>query len=286
MKKLNQKGFHHVMVLVVVVILIAIGLVGYKVAAKRTSATDKKATTSTPTNSSATSNPDTQQTQLIWSQGQDGWTASQKAPDCPAQPMLKSPVDMSKVTAILYPGQTRGGNYKPHGGFRFDNQSNDQTVTAPLDGFIVRGSSYREIGEVQYLFDVMNNCGVMYRFDHLRVVTDVLKKIADTWPAPQENVSQTHNVSPAVAIKQGDVLATSIGFVNTKNVGVDWGVYDYRTTNEASKSSSYQQAHSQFKETAWHAVCWFDWLSTTDAAKVRALPAGDQANGKKSDYCK
>lgn len=235
---------------------------------------DQEATTSSPT-------------ELVWQQGEGGWRSTSTPPECPAQPMMKMPADITKVTGILYPGQTRGGNYKPHGGFRFDNSANaDIKVTAPIDGFIVRGGSYIAEGEIQYTFDIMNNCGVMYRVGHFRALPESLQKIADTWPEPKEGDSRTEQVNPAVYVKQGTTLATSVGIIKNRNTFFDWGVYDYRQQNESSKSTAYQQLHAQDKELSWHAVCWFDWLPNSDAAKVKSLPAGDPASGKTSDYCK
>jgi hypothetical protein len=200
---------------------------------------------------------------------------------------MKMPADISKVTGILYPGQTRGGNYKPHGGFRFDGTANDKiTVTAPVDGFIVRGGHYLAEDEIQYTFDVMNNCGVMYRLGHFRALPEKLQKLTASWPAAMENDSRTHQVMPAVYVKTGETLATSVGIVKASNSFFDWGVYDYRQQNAASKSTAYQSAHAQDKELSWHAVCWFDWLPSSDATKIKSLPAGDPTSGKNSDYCK
>lgn len=285
-KATNQRGFSVVEVVIVVVILALVGLVGWKVLGGKKEARAPAPAVSTQTPSSQEDRQPAA-TELLWQQGDGGWRAMQTPPDCPAQPIMKSPVNLSKVTAILYPGQTRGGNYKPHGGFRLDGTANDKvTVVAPIDGFIVRGGSYIAEGEIQYTFDVMNNCGVMYRVGHFRALPENLQKIADTWPAPQEGDSRTHQVNPAVFVKQGETLATSVGITGNKNTFFDWGVYDYRQANEASKSASFQQAHAQDKELSWHAVCWFDWLPAGDAAKVKSFPAGDPTSGKKSDYCK
>lgn len=223
---------------------------------------------------------------LLWMQTQDGWRAQDTVPDCPSQPMLKSPADVSQATSILYPGQTRGADYKPHGGMRFDNsKDNAVVITVPLSGYVVRGSSYVDMGETQYMFDVINNCGVMYRLDHLHDISSTLQKITATWPAPTGS-SMTHPVQPAVYVKQGEVLATKVGFVGTKNAGFDFGVYDLRTTNQASASAAYRAAHPH-GETAWHAVCWLKgWLPTNDQTRVLALPPGDPTSGKNSDYCK
>lgn len=78
---------------------------------------------------------------LIWQQAASGWQSTQEPPKCPEQPMLKAPTDVAKATSVLYPGQPRGGNYKPHGGFRFDTtKDNIITVTAPIDGYQSRGT--------------------------------------------------------------------------------------------------------------------------------------------------
>ncbi len=224
---------------------------------------------------------------LIWQQSASGWQASEKPPECPAQPILKVPTDLNKVTSILYPGQKRGGDYKPHGGFRMDGTSNAAvTVTAPIDGYVVRGAHYIEQGEVQYMFDVMNNCGVMYRIDHMAEVSAKLKKITETWPAPQVDDTRTQPVASATHIEAGEILATAVGIKKTKNTGFDFGVYDYRAQNEASKSPAYQAAHQNDKELSWHAVCWFDWTSEADEKIIRTLPAGDPKSGKTSDYCR
>lgn len=278
----NQTGFAHIIVpIVAIVLVVAVGLVAWQ-AFNKPKGTDNTAQQPISTAPSASDAP----RELLWQQGEGGWRAMSTPPDCPAQPMMKMPADLTKVTGILYPGQTRGGNYKPHGGFRFDNSKNaDIKVTAPIDGFIVRGGSYIAEDTVQYTLDIMNNCGVMYRLGHFAALPANLQKIADTWPAPSAD-SRTQMVNPAVYVKTGDILATSVGITKTSNTFFDWGVYDYRQANEASNSTAYQQAHSQDKELSWHAVCWFDWLPGNDAAKVKALPAGDPTSGKKSDYCK
>jgi hypothetical protein len=269
-------------------VLAVIGLAGWRVhVIKSDKNSNNQAPLTSVDSSQSTAVATTTPSELIWQQAEGGWRSTQSPPACPAQPMMSSPTDLKKATAILYPGQTRGGNYKPHGGFRFDNSTNsDVMVTAPIDGFIVRGGRYLSEGEVQYTFDIMNNCGVMYRVGHFRTLPSNLQQIADSWPQPQEGDSRTQSVNPAIYVKQGAVLATSVGIINAQNTFFDWGVYDYRQTNEASKSAAYQKTHAQDKELSWHAVCWFDWLRKEDASMVKTLPAGDPTSGKTSDYCK
>ena len=253
-------------------------------------------TNPSPTNSilpSITSTPeyaeDLPLAQLIWMQGPNGWQVmqGQTAPTCPASPYLTMPADISKVTSILYPGQTRGGNYKPHGGFRFDTtKDNTISVYAPIDGWIVRGGQYLAEGEIQYTFDVMNNCGVMYRVGHFREIPSNLMALTTSWPKAVEGDSRTHSVNPPVFVKKGELLATKVGIIKDRNTFFDWGVYDYRQRNAASASTTYQNAHQNDKELSWHAICWFNELPASDKAKVLSLPAGDPTSGKKSDYCK
>jgi hypothetical protein len=48
------------------------------------------------------------------------------------------------VTSILYPGQSRGDDYKPHGGFRLDGPGETGVINiiAPMDAMIARASRY------------------------------------------------------------------------------------------------------------------------------------------------
>ncbi|KGA14884.1 hypothetical protein GM50_18740, partial [freshwater metagenome] len=114
----------------------------------------------------------------VWSKGVGTKSTSPTAPassspsasatpksSCPT-PLIQTPVDLSKVTSILYPGQERGGNYKAHGGFGFDNATDNLvTVKIPLNGKVTRVVRYKELGEIQYLFEFDGDCGVSFRFD-------------------------------------------------------------------------------------------------------------------------
>jgi hypothetical protein len=201
---------------------------------------------------------------------------------CPT-PLLQTPVDLSTVTSILYPGQERGGNYKAHGGFGFDDATdNSVTVKIPLDGTITRVARYRELGEVQYLFEFEGNCGVSFRLDHLRELTAKFEAVVGAFPIKED--SRTDLVNPPVAVMLGEVIATEVGFLN--NVFVDFGVYDMRQKNEASKDPAWASAHSQFPADSY-GICWFDSLPQADSVAVKLLPSRDGTHsGKTSDYCK
>jgi hypothetical protein len=158
-----------------VAVLIVIGTVGYIVTAARSShnKNDPAMTTPLATQQYTSVDPNIKidEPRLLWKQDQNGWTPDGKVPNCDAKLNIKVPADITKVTSVLYPGQTRGGDYKSHGGFRFDGSDNSVTVITPIDGYIVRGGRYLVEGEVQYTFDIMNNCGVMFRVDHLPTPT-------------------------------------------------------------------------------------------------------------------
>ncbi len=245
---------------------------------------------STPVTTETNSAIETQQpnenssTTVSWRHSGDGWVAAGTPPECPDPLVLETPVDLSAVTSMLYPGQTRGGDFKPHGGFRFDNAADNQvTVRAPLDATVVEGSRYIEQGETQYLFDFIVPCGIRYRFDHLLVLSPSFAALAERLPAARVDDSRTTRFDEPVTVTAGEIIATSVGFAQNTNVFFDLGVYDLRTENEASRDATWVSQHAF--DAARHAVCWFDWLSATDEAMVRGLPAGDSTSGLQSDYC-
>ena len=229
---------------------------------------------------------------LVWNRGVVIKSAPPTAPASPSPsatqvsscptPLIQTPVDLSKVTSILYPGQERGGNYKAHGGFGFDNATDNLvTVKIPLNGKVTRVVRYKELGEIQYLFEFDGDCGVSFRFDHLRKLTAKFEAIVNAFPIKED--TRTDSVNPPVAVKVGEVIATEVGFLN--NVSVDFGVYDMRQKNEASKDPTWASAHSQYPADSY-GICWLNSLPQADSLAVKLLPSRDAKNGKTSDYCK
>ena len=104
------------------------------------------------------------------------WQASGIPPPCPNPLIFTTPVNLSRVTSILYPGQMRGNAYKPHGGFRFDapGETGDITVVAPMASTVYRAARSLDNGEIQYMFDFINACGILYRLGHLRDLSAAL----------------------------------------------------------------------------------------------------------------
>lgn len=228
--------------------------------------------------------PTTITTQVAWTYDGNSWTSmsSETLPPCPSPLVFDSPTNLNLVTNILYPGQVRGGDYKAHGGFRFDGKNNsDIKVTLPMDATLYRGVRYIESGEVQYMFDFIAPCGIFFRFDHLLELSDKFKMHAESLPQPN-NSSATTILQP-VLIRKGEVIATSVGFLKSKNVSFDFGVYDLRQQNEISKNPTWSSKYSNKKELGFYGICWLDHL--TDSSSAKALP-GSGTEGKKSDYCK
>lgn len=210
---------------------------------------------------------------------------------CPSPFVFQMPIDLRLVTSILYPGQYRGGDYKAHGGFRFDRSRPDEIqVIAPYDAQVTAGARYPVNGELQYTFDFAHPCGIRYRFGHLLTLTPKFQAIADKFPLPEGLDSRTTEVYPPIEVKQGEVIATAVGLtrggdsaLGGLNTFVDWGVYDYRQKNESSKDPAWTAKHPYEIES--YAVCWFNWISAEDKARVLSLPSSDYQSGKSSDYC-
>lgn len=210
-------------------------------------------------------------------------------------PTLQSPVTVSEVTAILYPGQERGGDYKPHGGFRFDGLKNDEVVVrAPIDTTLFAAGGGIFSGEKQYTLEFHTDCGLDLMFGHLLTLTPKFQALVDVLPPLTGGTVKTHAVRPQVSVKAGEVIATAVGLhhgpdadtFNTPNTSFDFGVYERWIPNDISHDHDWQSKHRGVgKYEDAHGLCWLDLLSSTDATRFKALPSGDWQSGKTSDYC-
>lgn len=216
----------------------------------------------------------------------DAWQATGTPPPCPNPLTLDPPADFSKVTAILYPGQYRSGDYKAHGGFAFTSSKNeDINVTMPLDGYLVKASRYIEQGELQYFFVFINPCGIMIKLDHLADLTPQFQAIIDKTPEAKVNDSRTTPIEPAILVKSGEPIGTAVGFRSTNNVTFDLGVIDLRQKNNSAKDPAWLAKQKDDKEYAPYGVCWFDMFGPQLSQQLKSLPSHDSASGKQSDYC-
>ncbi len=121
----------------------------------------------------------------------------------------------------------------------------------------------------------------MYRLDHLLELTPILQAVANTLPLGGEGQSQSTFLAPGQTIRAGEILAKKIGLPG--NVFFDWGVYDLRMMNAASSDAEWLARHPG--EQAPYAICWLEFLSSTDGAIVSGLPPSDGMSGAMSDYC-
>ena len=219
-------------------------------------------------------------------------TASNQRATCPDPYVFDLPIDIRKATSVLYPGQIRGGDFKAHGGFRFDNSRPDEiTVVAPIDAPTVTGARYPVDGEIQYTLEFENPCGIRYRLGHLLTLTPKFQAIAEKFPMPTTLDSRTTEVRPSVAVQKGATTATAVGLTGQGvggtghvNTFLDWGVYDYRQKNEASQDLAWAASHTS--PTYQYGVCWFDWISPENRVTVLSLPSSDGEHGTQSDFCK
>lgn len=209
----------------------------------------------------ASPNPRSQNTSpsTTWEWNGNIWVSNGNPPACPTPLNIISPVDPARIESILYPGQTRGGDYKPHGELRL-NGNNSAQIRAPLDGSLILGSRYIEDGEIQYLLYFVNPCGIAYRFDHLLTLSPKIQVLADTLPQEIPNDSRTTRFSTPMSIRQNEVIATAIGFTRSQNLFFDLGVYDLRHPNMASQDPTWARTHTHGKEQDFYGVCWLNML--------------------------
>lgn len=280
----NQKGFSAIEVVIVLIVLGVIGGAFYLFMGK---SKDKNSSIDNKTQNSQQSSSDSVNWQF--NNNTDKWAVmSGVAPKCP-EPLLKNtPVDTARATSVLYPGQYRDGDYKPHGGLRFDNsKSSDVEVRLPINAKLINITRYIEATEMQYALTFINDCGIMVRFDHVASLTDVFKSLAEKTPAAKvDDTRSNFRFEPPQSFTAGTLVASGIGFPQKNNIAVDFGLYDLRSRNEISKNSKWAGLHADEKEQAYFGVCWLELLPPSHAERVRNLQAGDFSAKSISDYCK
>ncbi|OGQ17009.1 MAG: hypothetical protein A3B70_00600 [Deltaproteobacteria bacterium RIFCSPHIGHO2_02_FULL_40_11] len=217
---------------------------------------------------------------VTWHYRNGKWAPDGEPPACPDKLVLQAPVDLRLPTSVLYPGQVRGGDFKPHGGFRTDDTDGPVEVTAPLQGYLKSAAYFTDSAGDHYMFDIQHQCGIMYRLGHLGAVPPKFQAVVDKIPKGGFGDSRTYEVGP-VFVELGEVIATDTQW----STGFDWGVYDLRKENEASQDPAFREAHKDEPWQAYHALCWFDYLPSDQEQIVRSLPAADGVSGKTSAYC-
>lgn len=285
---LGYRGFSVFELLISMVLLCALTGAGYFFYTRQD--TDKESSR-TATAIQATDN------KVTWAfdeKKQEWYVQSGKAPECEGS-FEYSPVDFIEVEAVLLPGQYRGYNYKPHGGFSVASGTAGQVqVKMPVDGTITGLTRYLEGpngGVLQYLVTFVNDCGLEIKFDHLATLSPHLQAIAETRPpAKLDDTRSDPNNKPAPELfKAGEVIATVVGNPSVPNYGFDFGVLDYRQQNNISKNKDWAVLHDTYTANEWYGICWLDKLPGEDADIAKELSEKVINLNKQnvvSDYCK
>jgi len=218
-----------------------------------------------------------------WVQDRDGWRAVGTPPKCQEPFRLIPFADANLATSVLYPGQMRSVGYEPTAGYRFDGVPNENiTVKAPIDGVVVQAARFLVGGEMQYVFDILNPCGIMIRLDHLLTLSPKFQAIADKLPPPKDNDTRSTSVSPRVEVVAGEVVATATGLRRDNNAFISITMFDFRQKNKISQDEAWAREHPSLDH---YVVCPYPYLPEADFARIKTLPAADYMSGSKSDFC-
>lgn len=283
-----KKSFRNTIIATVVIIIVLLVIViGFLLNPKDNNM--NVITNNTSNTNNTNTNTQTNSNKPYWEYTNDKWVANGTPENC-KDPVLTAPSDSDLATGILYSGQFRGP-YKAHGGINFNGGTvvdNKVDVKLAITGKLIKASRYIQTGEVQYLLDFMSPCGIIVRYDHLLVLAPKFQTIIETLPEPVLNDSRTQDINNGVVYEAGELIATEIGFKLTSPQAFvyDFGVYDLRKPNDASKNATYAEAHKNSAATDFYGVCWLDYLPLKDETILRTLPVVSGESGTTSDYCK
>lgn len=233
------------------------------------------------------------QTNPVWQfNGVDGFMPSPpeaQTPECGDLGWTLPLADLSLVVGRLEPGQIRGGDYKAHGGFRM--QTSEVTVVSAINGQITSVAAYlenasgsSENGEVQYLIEIQNPCGIQIRYDHLKALGETVQKVLEDNGVKTRQDSRTTFIQPPAPIQAGDVIATAVGFTETgANYTFDFGAYDLRERQPTKRPADELMKMGPSGILGLYGLCWYDLFGGQTAQELRAIPVGSAEKG--SDYC-
>jgi hypothetical protein len=245
----------------------------------------------------------------IWNNDQSQWQAMGTPPTCPT-PVIPdgSLIRFNSVgfaegpLSFVQPGQSRGGSYKPHGGYRWSEWNTyvpGVQVTVPFDGqvvgawhYLVRTSPPEATGTAdetttyQFGVNIVNSCGVMIRLGHLNTPSAQFAGILSTLAPAVVDDSRESGITP-VTVHAGDVIATSVGIpppATSDLLGtfIDFGLLDLRAPNPLLAPDFTSNADVKYSK---YSVCWYEneLVGEGDRAATNSLPF---SNGDgTSDYC-
>ncbi len=218
------------------------------------------------------------------------WARAGTPPACPEPLVLPAPVDLTLVTAILYPGQVRGDgpeDFKPHGGFMLKAGNISVELRAPMDGYLTSVAKFTDEFGLHYALTFQNPCGIQFGGGHFGALPPDIQAVADKVPLKGYGESRTEPILPPYFVKKGQVIVTGLQEkANPERPGFDWGVADLRDVNAASKEPRFRSLYGYAPWNTYYGVCWLDLLPPEQEAIVRSFPGGDYKEGKNSEYCK
>ena len=218
------------------------------------------------------------------------WAHAGTPPACSEPIVLPAPVDLTLVTAILYPGQVRGDgpkDFKPHGGFILKAGNLSVELRAPMDGYLTSAAKFTDPFGLHYALTFQNPCGIQFGGGHFGVLPPDIAAVVDKVPLKGYGESRTEPIFPPYFVKKGQVIVTGLQEkANPERPGFDWGVADLRETNASSKDPRFQSLYGYAPWNTYYGVCWLDLLPPEQESVVRSFPGGDYREGKNSEYCK
>lgn len=268
---------------IIIILLFVVGvstLVGLRIFQKNQT---KEAATQVTTESQVVKSNDKKL--VSWSNDGRTWKSSATPPVCDNPIRIVSPVDLTKVSSIIYPGQVRDGNYDSAGGFVFQDNSNETiSVNSPLAASVMKANRYLEQNKTRYIFEFITPCGILYRLDRLSNLSAPFQNLADTLPAAVENIKTLFVPGSLLVVNAGDLIATTGGLLETGKIIIGFGLYDIRSRNTVTNKPEWQKAHSERSEYSPYGMCWTNVFKPKDRDIIGALPV-EGITAKQSDYC-
>ena len=169
---------------------------------------------------------------------------------------------LSAIYEVGPPGRILTDDYKGHGYFRIPNGQNVVDVRMPIDATLYAGSVYLAPDEPQYLLFFRTACeGLSFLFDHIREPVPAIAELFTD--APPVGDSRTYDVGP-LEMKEGDLVGTSIGFLEDGNAFLDFGVND---NFGRLPTPQHPNAHGRFLS----AVCIYTFFDPDTAAYLKSV---------------
>ena len=169
---------------------------------------------------------------------------------------------LSAIYEVGPPGRILTDDYKGHGYFRIPNGQNVVDVRMPIDATLYAGSVYLAPDEPQYLLFFRTACeGLSFLFDHIREPVPAIAELFTD--APPVGDSRTYDVGP-LEMKEGDLIGTSIGFLEDGNAFLDFGVND---NFGRLPTPQHPNAHGRFLS----AVCIYTFFDPDTAAYLKSV---------------